>query len=218
MKQLLKKEWRLCLHPAVPLFLLLSALILVPNYPYAVCFFYLTLGIYFTCLAGRENHDLAFTLSLPVSRGDIVAARFLMCGALEVCQILLAGLVILLRERLLGGAPNAAGMDANLALPGEGFLLFGLFNLLFFPAWYRDVNKLGVPFLRASAAVFLFVVAAVVSTYALPFVRDVLDTPDPAHLGAKAAFTAACAGVYLLLSCLSFRLSRRRFEHQDLQV
>lgn len=217
MKQLWKKEWRLCLHPAVPLFLLLSALILVPNYPYAVCFFYLTLGIYFTCLAGRENHDLAFTLSLPVSRGDIVAARFLMCGALEVCQILLAGLVILLRERLLGGAPNAAGMDANLALPGEGFLLFGLFNLLFFPAWYRDVNKLGVPFLRASAAVFLFVVAAVVSTYALPFVRDVLDTPDPEHLGVKLAFTLTCAVFYAAVTLLAWRMAQKRFESLDIR-
>lgn len=55
MKELLKKEISLVLHPTNWLFLALSALVLVPNYPYYVTFFYTGLGIFFLCLSGREN-------------------------------------------------------------------------------------------------------------------------------------------------------------------
>ena len=67
---LLKKEFRLCLHPAALVMLATSALLLVPNYPFGVSFFYMALGIFFICLDGRENHDAAFTLALPVSRRE----------------------------------------------------------------------------------------------------------------------------------------------------
>ena len=53
MKQLLQKELALTLHPTSVLFLALSALLLVPGYPYYITFFYTGLGIFFTCLNGR---------------------------------------------------------------------------------------------------------------------------------------------------------------------
>ena len=62
MKSLLNKELRLAMHPAAWIFLALSALVLVPNYPYYITFFYTCLGIYFICLSGRENQDLKVPL------------------------------------------------------------------------------------------------------------------------------------------------------------
>ena len=50
MKALLQKELRLAMHPAALLFLALSALLIIPNYPYYVTFFYTTLGIFFYLL------------------------------------------------------------------------------------------------------------------------------------------------------------------------
>ena len=58
MKNLLRKELVLALHPTAPLFLALSAMLLIPNYPYLVAFFYTGLGVFFTCLNGRENDDV----------------------------------------------------------------------------------------------------------------------------------------------------------------
>ena len=39
MKNLLYKEFRLAIHPTVYIFFLLTALLLVPSYPYYVSFF-----------------------------------------------------------------------------------------------------------------------------------------------------------------------------------
>ena len=218
MIRLLKKEFSLCLHPAALIMLGLSALVLVPNYPPSISFFYLTLGIFFICTSGRENHDIAFTITLPVSRRQAVLGRILFACCLEMAQVALAGAFVAVKANLIGVTENLAGLDANLALVGEGFLLFGLFNRLFFPLWYRDVRKVGKPFLIASAAVFLYVVLAVVSTYAVPFVRDRLDTADPAFLGEKAAFLGGSALVYLALTAWAARVSVRRFSALDLQL
>lgn len=218
MTRLLKKEFSLCLHPTAPLFLMLGAMVLIPNYPYSVNFFYTTLGIFFICMTGRENHDIPFTMTLPVSRRQLVAGRMLLCAILQGAQLALCAILIALRPRIMDPLPNPVGMDANWALLGEGLLVFALFNAVFFPLWYRDVRKVGVPFLIASAAVFLFILAAIASTYALPFVRDQLDTPDPDHLPAKLLFIAVCALAYALSGYLSFRVSCRRFEAQDLQT
>ena len=214
---LLKKEFRLCMHPTAPLMMGLTALVLIPGYPYTVSFFYLTLGLFFTCLTGRENHDAAYTAALPVSRRDMVKGRIGLACCLEGADLLLCGLMILLK-RLIGAGPNPAGMDANIALLGEGMLVFSLFNLLFFPLWYKDINKVGKPFLIASAAVFLFITLAVISTYAVPFIRDFLDTPDPEHLMEKLLFLAAAAVCFVLCALLSVRISARRFEQVDLQL
>lgn len=55
LKKLLRKELVLSMHPTVPLMLLLCVMVLIPNYPYTVVFFYSTLSLFFTCLLGRES-------------------------------------------------------------------------------------------------------------------------------------------------------------------
>ncbi len=216
MKNLLKKEFRLCMHPAAWIMLSTCALALVPNYPYAVSFFYMTLGIFFICIGGRENHDAAYTMTLPVSRAAVVKGRVLFVCCLEGLQWLVMAAIVLIKRFAPG--PNAAGMDANIALLGDGLILFGLFNIIFFPAYYRNISKVGVPFVKASIAVFLYVILAVAATYTVPFVRDQLDTPDPDHLTAKLGFLALGLVWFTGLTLLSVRLSVRRFEKLDLQL
>ena len=76
MGKLMKKELKLAMHPTAPMFLALSAMLLIPNYPYYVIFFYTSLAVFFICLTGRENHDIFFTMLLPVSKKDVVKADF----------------------------------------------------------------------------------------------------------------------------------------------
>ena len=214
--KLLKKEWTLCIHPAAWIMLGLCVLILIPNYPYTVSFFYITLGLFFISMNARENHDFTYTLTLPVPKKDAVTGRFLLAVSLELLSLLLSGAMIALHARLLQ-APNEVGMDANLALLGEGLMLYGLFHLLFFPAHYKDVSRVGAPFIIASTAVFVFIALDAVLCHALPFWRDVLDSPDPEHLGAKLVFCAVGAVFYVGATLFSLRLSQKRFLRQDIR-
>lgn len=214
--KLLKKELSLCLHPAAILMVFLGALVTVPNYPYAVTFFYMTLGVFFICLSGREDHDVTFTMTLPVAKGDVVTARFLFVSLLEMLQLLVVAGFILLRARVFP-AKNAAGMDANLALLAEGFLFFGLYHLVYFPSYYRDVSRVGSSFVKAAVFSGVFVIVEIVLCYTTPLFRDVLDTQDPQNLGAKLVFLAVCAACYVLFSLIAWRISRRLFEKLDIR-
>lgn len=214
--KLLKKELRLCLHPAAIIMLGMALLILIPGYPYAVSFFYTMLGLFFIAQGSRENHDVAFTLTLPVEKRAVVDGRFLLTLVLELCSLATAGLVVVLR-RVMTMPPNPAGMEANIVLMGEGLFLFGVFNLIFYPPYFRDVNRIGIPFVAGSAAVFLLITAEIVLTYASPFFRDVLDTPDPQNMGAKLCFDLICLGLFAAMTLCSLGISRRRFQEQDIR-
>ncbi len=215
--KLLTKEFRLCMHPFCFIAPLLSALVLVPGYPYAVCCFYMALGVYFICLSGRENHDAAYTLTLPVTRRDAVLGRILFVACLEVVQLLLMELFILLKNAV-AAAPNPAGLDAGVALIGQGFIVFALFNMIFFPLYYRDITKPGKAFMIASAVLFAWIILEVVATYAVPFVRFSLDTPDPLHMRDKLLFLLGGLALFLGGTYMAFLRSAQKFGEVDLSL
>ena len=215
--KMLMKEWKLCMHPTGYIMLLCAALILVPGYPYGVSCFYMGLAIYFICLTARENHDATYTLTLPVSRGDAVRGRILFCAALEVIDLLLIALFILIKQ-LIGNMPNPAGLDAGVALIGEAMILFAIFNMIFFPLYYRDINKPGKAFGIAAVAVFLWIILEVVGTYTIPFLRDILDQPDPQYMGDKLLFTLGGLALFLGGTAMSIQRSAKKFEEVDLSL
>ncbi|MGN1419696.1 MAG: ABC-2 transporter permease [Acutalibacteraceae bacterium] len=213
--KLLKKEFSLAMHPITPLMLLLSAMVLIPNYPYIVMFFYLTLGIFFTCLLGRENNDINYTLLLTLSKRETVKARMFFCCILELIQLVLTIPFIFFSQQI-NAAGNAAGMDANLALLGEGFVCFGVFNFVFFVSYYKNVNKVGISFIKSCIPLLLLTVADIISTYTLPFVRDKLDTPDSSYLASKLIFVLGGAILYVVLTAAAFYKASKNFEKQDI--
>ena len=214
--KLLMKEWKLCIHPTAYIMLLCAALILVPGYPYGVSCFYMGLAIFFICLTARENHDATYTLMLPVSRGDAVKGRILFCTLLEVIDLLVMGVFILIKYAI-GTVPNPAGLDAGLALIGDGMIIFAIFNLIFFPVYYTDINKPGKAFGFAAAAVFLWIILEIISTYTVPFFQ-MLDTPDPRNMSDKALFTLAGLALFLAGTAKSIQLSIKKFEEVDLHL
>ncbi len=215
--KLLMKEWKLCMHPFGYIAPLLSVLVLVPGYPYGVCCFYMALAIYFICLTARENHDAAYTLTLPITRREAVQARILFSALLEILQMVFMGLFMLLRKAILD-LPNPAGLDAGLAMIGEGFLIFALFNMIFFPAYYRDINKPGRAFVFGMTAVFLWIALEIIATYTVPFVQFVLDRPDPEYMGEKGLFTLGAAALFASGTYMAEIRSARSFEKLDLSL
>ena len=215
MLKLIRKEFALAMHPITPMMLILSAMVMIPNYPYVVIFFYVSMAIFFTCLQGRENNDVVYSLNLPVPKSDIVKARFMFAVILELLQLLLMVPFAILSQSFnkLG---NQAGMDANLSLFAVGLVVYGLFNLVFFLSYYRDVTKVGTAFVKSSILLFVCAALNAAGTHAIPFIRERLDTPDPEFLAVKLASLAVGALVYVALTLIAYRSSLKNFEKQDL--
>ena len=210
MKNLMRKELVLAMHPAS----VLSAMLLIPNYPYYVICFYTCLGTFFICLTGRENRDIEFTALLPVRKTDLVRARVFTVMLMQLAQLVIAVPFAVFSSRV--SAENLVGMDANTAFFGFALVLYGVFNLVFFRNYYRAPGKVGKAFGWGCGALTLCMVVFEACAHTVPFVRDRLDTPDPAFLGEKLTLLAAGAALYVLLSALALRRAMHSFAALDL--
>ena len=214
MRAMMRKEWRLSMLPVPLLFLALSALVLVPNYPYYVTFFYTTLGIFLWFQAARENRDIAYMLLLPVTKRQIVWARVWTVVQIELLQLVCCVPFMLLRARY--GVNNAVGIEANCAFLGFGALLLGLFNRTFLPMHYKSGYDLGKPFAVSCVVLTLGIVVLETLDHVLPYMKTVCESYAaadqlrqlPVLLGGLIAFAA--------LTCDAGRVAARRFEHADL--
>ncbi len=215
MKNMLYKEFRLAMHPTSIIFLSLSAMVLIPNFPYYVLFFYTCLAVFFTCLGGRENHDIFYSMTLPIRKRDIIKSRFLHVVILQLTQILFT-IPFALIKNTYNSSENLVGMDVNMAFFGFSFVMLGLFNLVFFTKYYRNTDKVGVSFILGSIVIFIYIIIVEVGAHTIPFFKNFLDTKDPNFLGYKVAVLVAGIAIYTLLTLVSYRKSARSFEALDL--
>jgi hypothetical protein len=215
MDNLLYKEFKLAVHPTSYIFLLLSPMLLIPNYPYYVVFFYQTLGIFFTFLNGNTTNDVFFTTLLPIRKRDAVSARLMTVVIFELLQMVVSLPFAFLRNLLIP-AENAAGMEANVALFGLVFGMFGVFNIVFLPAFYKTAYKTGTPFLLACSAMSLFVIIAEGIIQLVPDLKAALDTTSSAYLPQQIVVLFAGIVLFVLLIAFAYVQSVKRFEKLDL--
>lgn len=219
MRALLLKELQLVVHPSTYVMVLLGALVLIPNWPYAIVLLYGILTAFFNAMNAREMRDLAFSFSLPVSRRSLVRARVVLMCAIELAMLGIMAACICLRpvlgiNEVAAGQP-LAGFPANVALLGFAFAAFGIFNAVFFPLHYKDPAKIGVPFMIACIPVAVFAIAF----EALPFIPGelsaVISSPGFGNLTVQAVALVAGAVLFAVLSFLAMRLAAHAFGTYD---
>ena len=214
MNALLYKQLRLVCHPMTPVFCLFGVMVLIPNYPYTVIFFYVMLGLFFTFLNIREQKDSYYSAILPVPKRDTVKAGCALVALVELLSLAVLAPCALLAVRLQPEKDNLVGMDPNLALFAAGFLLYTVFNAVFLPTFYRNGYKVGAAFIKALIPVTLVMVVC----EALPHLPGWgwLDDLDGATQLRLLPVLAASAAVYAAGMLLSFRRAAALYEKVDL--
>ena len=81
-----------------------------------------------------------------------------------------------------------------------------------------EIILIMVAFGIAAIAVFLWIILEVVGTYTIPFLRDILDQPDPQYMGDKLLFTLGGLALFLGGTALSIQRSAKKFEEVDLSL
>lgn len=214
MKTLLYKQLRLACHPMTPVFCLSGIMLLIPNYPYSVAFFYVTLGLFFTFLNMREQKDIYYSALLPLRKRDTVRAAVAFTVLVELLSVVITALFCLLSAKLQPGKDNAVGMDANLMLLGAGFVLYGVFNLVFFICLYRSGYKVGAAYLKANLALWPMMLLA----EALPHFPSLmwLNRVDTQANLRQIPILLFGIAVFAVLTILTYRRSARLYERVDL--
>lgn len=213
MMTLLYKEIRLAAHPTSIIFSFLGCLVLVPAYPYSVIFLFGCLAPYITFVNARETNDAWYTAVLPVTKHESVLAKCLLIGSLQTFQLLFSVPFALLRNAL-GIENNPVGLDATLAWYGFGLIVYAIFDLVFFPAFYQSGYRAGKAFILASIpmAAGMVAVEAVAHIPALAW----LDSDQPNHLLMQLPILVAGLLCYVAFLSLAYRISVKYFEEVDL--
>ncbi len=149
MKALLYKQLSLVCHPMTLMFTLFGVMLIIPNYPYTVVFFYVTLGIFFMFSNGREQKDIYYSALLPICKRDHVKGNVIFIMLIEMASLVITVPFAMLSVKINPFGENQVGLDANVALFGIALLLYALFNYIFVTSFYRSAYKVGASYLKA---------------------------------------------------------------------
>ena len=226
MRDLLYKEFRLCMQPLTLIFYSFVLMLLIPNYMYLVPAFFTTNAIFNLFQSAVTNNDLAFTVMLPIGKKDAVKGRYMFVVLIELVTVLLYVPMILLNNLIV---PQPTHLFAACpTLIGGVLLVFAVFNSVFLPGFYKTGYKTGKPFLLSSIAVFLciflfegFFMAAKLLSDTVWIAAKITDTfncipKDGVTLAYQLIAAAVCMLAYAGATALSCRVSQKRLEKVDL--
>lgn len=215
MKELMYKEFKLSMQPIAYIFLGLSSLLCIPNYPYYVTFFYTCLGIFFVFQANRENRDVYYMMALPIRKRDIVKARFYLVICIEVAQVITCIPFAFIRDKFIP-MNNQVGIEANVAFIGFSFIMLGLFNFIFLTQYYKSGYKIGVPFVKSSTMIFVYIVVAEVMLRVIPYMRDYCDSVSIQNQIKQIPILVLGITLYTAITLLAYKKSADSFDKLDL--
>lgn len=213
MFNLLYKEFRLCAHPTLYVFMLLGSLILIPSYPYGIVFFFGCLAPFITFYNARENQDAFYTALLPVRKKDIVKSKCILVVIVELGQLIISLPFAYLRTFLLPDG-NPVGIEANLAYYGFGLIVYAVFNLIFFTEFYKTAYKVGKAFLYGIIPAMIIVVIMEILTYVTA--TQWVDSMEPEMMIKQVPILVVGAIIYIAFTFLACNIASKRFERVDL--
>lgn len=213
MFKLLYKELKLAAHPNLFIFTLLGLLVIVPAYPYGMVFMFGCLGPYITFMYGRETNDIYYTSLLPVKKRDTVKAKCLLLVLAQMAQLIISLPFAFLRVKVLP-AGNPAGIEANIAYYGFGFITYAVFNYIFLTEFFKTAYKAGKSFVFA--IIPAFAVVAVMETLVHFPKFQWLDSVSADAMLKQLPILAAGVVIYIVSVFSAYNVSAKRFERVDL--
>ena len=212
---LVRKELLLVFHPMTLVVLGLSVLVLVPNWPYAVILIYACLCQYFNAQSAREQRDLDFSETLPVSRRSMVASRIAATTLVELLCVFLMLAFSLVRP-VVGTPDSFVGMPPNLAFLGFSLLVFSVFDIVFFSTYYRNPAKIGIPFILASLPALAVMLAFESAPYLFDTFASLFAQPGFDNLAAQLTILIACVIIYCLGRVFTVKQKKKALEKVDI--
>lgn len=215
MFNLIYKDFKLAVHPFFLLLpILTGALMLIPGWLYLLVFMYFSFISVPNIFANyKTNNDLILSTMMPVVRKDIVLSRMITIIILEMVHVLVAVVFAYLNFKLHDSTWFIFILP-NVAYFGMAFIMYGIFNVILFPLYFRTGYYYGF---ATSLAVFAMVAfAGAVEYFALKnqWFHDLLR----GNQGLLSHISLLIIGIllFILLNVIGYIISKKRFEKADL--
>ncbi len=221
MKNLLYKEIKLCVTGQTWAFISLSALILIPTWPTLVAFIYPVAGLFPVFPVALANRDLLYTGTLPIEKSRVVLGKILLICFLELVSIAISIPFGLLRNFVLTPLIPVEHLydelGFNMAMYGLILIAFGLFNLIFFPRFYKspDTKNVGATLL-SYLTILVFYAVCMAFFMAVPGASKYINTYTGGGLWTQIGILVLGIACFLLFNLFAYKASKKRFEKIDL--
>jgi ABC-2 type transport system permease protein len=215
MKDLLYKEFKLGWHPALYLFFLFGAFLLIPSWPFFIAFGYLFIAINSKFFLDRGNQDVFFTALLPTRKRNVVLAKIYFIAVIELLQVIVAVPFAFIRNTVYHEG-NMAGMNTNFAFFGFVLIMYAIFNIIFLPGFFKTAYKIGTPMVLAILSVAVYVMAVEVAMAKIPILHATLNGLGTSDIAYQLPILFAGIVLFVLLTILAYRISANYFEKVEL--
>lgn len=203
---MVKRELRWCIHPMTLIYFAALFLALVPNFPYYLILAAAMLGIYFMNAKAQDNGDDTFLQLMPVTKSDMMKSHVFSASVIEIIFMLLL-IPFAAWYASVGWPDNQVGIYLNTAFFGLGFILFGLFNLVFFDCRYRLGKTADAALGYATLTYLLCIFLTEVLKATSPIGAGLFGSTSASYTTARIIFLIIGILVYLILSIGVVRLT-----------
>ncbi len=208
MKNLVYKELTLTINKffyVLPL--VLALLFFIPNWFFTLIpmyFFWIVVSNIYSSY--QSQLDDKFVNMLPVSKKDIVGSKVSSFIILEMIHLGL-GAIFAVAHNYIYGMANFA-LDANYAFFGSVFVLFGIFNIIFLPGYFKTGYKFGKPVIIAIIITLILAALLEISVMAFPSFTQFMESEN---LGLQLGLLAGGLFIFIMLSYIAYSVSVKRF-------
>ena len=217
-KNLIRKDFGLLSHPTVFLFLFLACgMLLIPEYPRPVGFFYALIAIMNIFTLDVQGKDHEFSGLLPVQKRESVLARVLTVALYEIVLLVITVPFAVLANMLIAklGRVNHAGMNINLILYAIVLLGYAAYNIIVIPGAYHKQFKV---YFRSFIGMLAFssVIGLEILVRNLKGGLEFLNGTSPAELLRQLPILLGALAVFVIVNAIAYFIASRRYENAEI--
>lgn len=212
MTHLIYKELKLGIHKFFFILpILLGLLMFIPGWIYLLVFMYFFwISIPQIFAAYNTNSDYNMSSSLPVRRKDIVTSKVCAIIIIELLHVVFAVIFAFFHNYLYGSGNFF--MDINLAFFGVGLLMYGVYNIVFLPLYFKTAHFFGVPAIIGAVVTLVYAFIFEFGVIQFQFMRDVFE----GSLGRQSIVFVVSVIGSIILSFIALKKSQHNFSTIDL--
>ncbi len=208
MLNLLKKEIKLSINKFFFILpFLLGLLFFIPGWIYTLVFmyfFWISVPQIFSAYINQKDYD--FISMLPVSKKEVVTSKAFAMYIIELLHIGFAVIFVIVHNAIYGSWNLF--LDPNIAFFGVGFLLFGIFNIVFLPQYFKTAYFFGKPLIIACIVTFIYAFVIEFGIIEFSLFKNILEGSLATQLIVLLVGIALCA----ILSIVAVKKSIKNYE------
>ena len=189
---------------------MLGVLFFIPQWFYTLVLmyvFWITVPQVYSSYIANQDYDLIATL--PTTKRDVVLSKTLALIFLELLQLVAVLIFMIIHNRLYGSWN--LGLDPNISFFGVAFVVYGIFNISFFPYYFKTAYFFGKATILGTITTLIFSAIIEYGVIRFEFMRDIFEgTTSSQWLVLVIGFI-----IGVILSVLSIHISIKRYAQID---